>query len=132
MMVYIDYHTNPRMPRVRDYGRLMDQAADRAAELMRKALDAGRAVGFAANCAEAVRVPVGKGEGQNSLILLGLAKARPVAGDTLKSLLSGDADVLVNAEIYIFTLNPDQYLSDVLDVLRLSGNIIQMIEIFRN
>jgi len=132
-MVYIDFHPKVGEGKPEEFDDLMERAMAYTADLLQKAIRSGCAAGFAANSRNStgeifVNYPMGTGYNHYTEILTEMAKIRLIAGKSLSAVMAADLNRLKHAEVFVYTLNPEQDFGGCLDVFRAMGNSVSIVQ----
>lgn len=134
LMVYMDLHL-PMGSKVdgKTYARRAEWGLSVSAALVRDAIYAGFAVGFAANCKSvdgelSLRFPCDSSESQLVAILREMARMNPTEGASFASILEGDIRAgMRDTEIMILTFALQDEVVGRISTLEALGNSVQVV-----
>lgn len=133
LMVYLNFQSEGTHMSLDEFSTLMERALSYVSYLFSKAMEQGYQFGFGANCrmtdgAYYLWHPLGTGQSQYNEILKEMAMARPVYGNSFRSVLGMDIEQgLGQSEVYALTDYMDEGISDTLETLRRMGNTIHVV-----
>lgn len=133
MMVYLNFQSEGSCISLDEFSALMERALSYVSYLFSKAMEQGYRFGFGANCrmtdgAYYLWHPLGTGQSQYNEILREMAMARPMYGNSFRSVIGMDIERgLGQTEVYALTDYMDEGISDALETLRQMGNTIHVV-----
>ncbi|HPE96247.1 MAG TPA: DUF58 domain-containing protein, partial [Bacillota bacterium] len=136
-MIYVNFQTEQEDVYLTSaqYNKMIEQALSYSAALVGEALNSGYRVGFGANCVMTdgrmmLRYPVSSGTYSFEELLREMAMIRPRSGISFSALLAKDtAELLTQAEVFIFTPFVSETTDEEMHKLEKLGNSVSVISL---